>query len=124
MIRYRPMMTTVRRCAAGAGVALLLTSGAAGVPEMFAAEWKVGLAKVSITPERPVHLLGYSNRSAPFERVESDIFAKALAIEDAAGNRGVIVTCDLVGVQDAYFAEVAERIEQRTGLARRQLLVN
>lgn len=89
-----------------------------------AAEWKCGVAKVSITPEKPIHLLGYSNRTTPFESVASDIYAKALAVEDAEGHRGVIVTCDLVGLQEAFAGPICERIEQRTGLERRQLILN
>jgi hypothetical protein len=86
--------------------------------------WKCGVAKTVITPEKPIHLLGYPSRTVPFESVASDIFAKALAFEDAAGNRGVIVTCDLVGLQDAFAGPVCQRLEERTGLERRQIILN
>lgn len=86
--------------------------------------WKAGSASVSITPDEPVVLLGYSDRKGPFRLVEGKIFAKALVIEDPQGNRGVIVTTDLVGVQDEVFADVCRRIEQTTGLTRRQILLN
>jgi neutral ceramidase len=95
-----------------------------GGPLSHAVEWKCGVAAVSITPEHPIHLLGYSNRATPFESVAGDIYAKALAVEDAEGNRGVIVTCDLVGLQDAFAAPVCARIQQRTGLERRRLILN
>lgn len=94
------------------------------LPAAHADQWKCGVAAVSITPETPIHLIGYSNRATPFESVAGDIYAKALAIEDAAGNRGVIVTCDLVGLQDAFAGPVCERIRERTGLERRQLILN
>ncbi len=42
------------------------------------ASWKVGLAYVSITPARPVVLLGYSDRVGPFDSVVQEIYAKAL----------------------------------------------
>ncbi len=42
-------------------------------------QWRAGLARVNITPPRPVVLLGYGDRTGPFERVVADIFAKALA---------------------------------------------
>lgn len=90
----------------------------------FAGDWKAGSASVSITPAEPIVLLGYSDRSGPFTSVDLEIFAKALAIEDASGNRGVIVTTDLVGVQDEVFGEVCRRIEERTGLRREQILLN
>jgi hypothetical protein len=86
--------------------------------------WKAGVASVSITPDKPVHLLGYQTRTKPFASVDADIFAKALAIEDDHGNRGVIVTSDLVGLQDAFSGEICQRIKQKTGIQRRQLILN
>jgi neutral ceramidase len=89
-----------------------------------AARWKCGVASVSITPEKPIHLVGYAGRATPFESVADDIYAKALAIDDAEGNRGVIVSCDLVGLQDAFSGTVCQRLRERTGLERQQLLLN
>ena len=43
-------------------------------------DWKVGLANVKITPEKPVPMAGYASRTKPFEKVEQDIYAKALAL--------------------------------------------
>lgn len=100
-------------------VVLLNTACALG-----AAEWKAGVASVAITPREPIHLLGYPNRAKPFESVDADIFAKALAIEDANGHRGVIVTSDLVGFQDAYSSAICDRICKRAKLERGQIILN
>jgi hypothetical protein len=87
--------------------------------------WRAGTARVKITPERPVALLGYGDRTGPFESVVADIHAKALALEDASGHRGVIVTADLVGFQAAVVTDdVCRQIAARTGLERHQLLFN
>ena len=87
--------------------------------------WKAGVARVDITPEHPIVLLGYGDRTGPFESVAAPIFAKALALEDAQGRRGVLVTADLVGFQAAVLTdEVARRISKSTGLTRDQLLFN
>ncbi len=89
------------------------------------AAWRAGTARVRITPEQPIALLGYGDRTGPFESVVADIYAKALALEDAAGRRGVIVTADLVGFQAAVVTdEVCRQITARTGLERQQLLFN
>ena len=40
-------------------------------------DWKVGLARVKITPERPVFMSGYASRNRPFDRVVADLYAKA-----------------------------------------------
>src|SRR5581483_6536328 len=75
-------------------LAALAASPRAGAAE---AEWRVGLAQVKITPERPVFLVGYASRNKPFEKVEADLYAKALALEDRRGRRVVLVSSDLIG---------------------------
>lgn len=86
--------------------------------------WQAGVAVEVITPETPIPLVGYGAREKPFESVDTDIYAKALALADPDGNRGVIVTTDLVGVQAIFFEESCRRIMKRTGLERRQILLN
>src|SRR5689334_13007613 len=87
-------------------------------------EWKVGLAQVKITPERPVFLAGYASRNKPFEKVESDLYAKALALEDQQGHRVVLVTSDLIGFSAAVAEPVCDRLREKTGLKREQILIN
>lgn len=99
---------------------LLLTVCHALAASPDSAEWRAGLAAVKITPEVPVMLSGYANRIRPFERVEQDIYAKALWLEDGAGNRAVIVTMDLVGLPRWFIEPLARRITEKTGLARAQ----
>jgi hypothetical protein len=53
---------------------------------------------VKITPEKPMWMAGYASRSAPSDGVLQDLYAKALALEDAQGNRLVILTMDLIGI--------------------------
>src|SRR5262245_25313239 len=87
-------------------------------------EWKAGLAQVKITPERPVQMSGYANRTKPFERVAVDLYAKALVLEDATGQRAVLVTSDLLGFPAAVAEPICERITQKTGLARERIVLN
>ncbi len=87
-------------------------------------EWKVGLAQVKITPERPVLLAGYASRNHPFEKVESDLFAKALVLEDREGHRAVLVTSDLIGFSAAVAEPICRRLREKTGLKREQILIN
>jgi hypothetical protein len=88
------------------------------------AEWKVGLAQVKITPERPVFLAGYASRNKPFEKVESDLYAKALALEDQHGQRVVLVTSDLIGFSAAVAEPICDRLREKIGLKREQILIN
>jgi hypothetical protein len=87
-------------------------------------EWKVGLAQVKITPEQPVLLSGYGGRTKPFEKVAADLYVKALVLEDRDGHRGVIVTSDLLGFPAAVAEPICERIRDKTGLKRDQVLLN
>src|SRR5438034_7458565 len=87
-------------------------------------EWKVGLAVIKITPETPVPMAGYASRVKPYERVEQDVYAKALALEDAEGHRAVLVTTDLLGLPRAVAEPICKRVQEKTSLARSQILLN
>jgi hypothetical protein len=87
-------------------------------------DWKVGLAQVKITPEHPVFLAGYASRNRPFEKKTTDLYAKALAIEDRDGRIGVLVTTDLIGITAAIGEPVCERIAAKSGLKREQILLS
>jgi hypothetical protein len=100
-------------------VGLFLISGPAG-----AAEWKVGLAEVKITPERPVVMAGYDGRTKPFEKVADDLYVKAMALEDRNGNRAVLVTSDLIGIDGSFADQICEQLRGSTGLRREQVLLN
>jgi hypothetical protein len=45
--------------------------------------WKAGTASVIITPEQSTWMAGYAFRNRPSEGKAQDLFAKALALEDA-----------------------------------------
>jgi hypothetical protein len=87
-------------------------------------DWKVGLATVKITPERPMLMSGYAGRTKPFEGVESDLYAKAMVLEDAEGHRGVVVTSDLLGFPEAVAEPICERIHKKLGIERSCILLN
>ena len=56
-----------------------------------ARDWQAGFGSVVITPEKPIPLVGYAARTNAFKQVDQDIYAKALALKDAEGNRAVLV---------------------------------
>jgi hypothetical protein len=87
---------------------------------------RVGLARVCITPERPVWLHGYAAqpRFRPFEGKLNELYAKAMALEDARGERSVLITLDLCTLRAAEAKVLFQRLAEKTGLERRQLLVN
>ena len=60
--------------------------------------YKAGLASKVITPREPMWMAGYGNRNKPAEGKLQDLYIKALALQDQAGEKLVLVTSDLVGV--------------------------
>jgi neutral ceramidase len=89
-----------------------------------AAGYKAGTARANITPDKPIYLSGYASRTHPSEGTGHEIWAKALAIEDARGGRVVIVTTDLIGLPRSISDVVAARVQKQYGLDRAQLLLN
>ncbi len=84
--------------------------------------WKAGVATAVITPEKPVWLAGYGTKRAPEGKLH-DLRMKALAIEDAGGRRAVIVTSDFQGIPKAMCDRTCEKLRQRFGLARDQVML-
>ncbi len=86
--------------------------------------WKAGAAGAAITPNEPMWMAGNADRTEPANGKVMDLFAKALALEDTAGTRFVLVTLDLIGVPSQLRKRVAARVEERFGLAGESLLLN
>ena len=97
-----------------------------GLLDVNAAEgsWRAGVATINITPPYSMWLAGYASRNGPSEGKIHDIWAKALALSDSAGNRGVLVTTDLSGISKKVSNEIRDQLQERLDLDRRQILIN
>jgi len=93
-------------------------------PLCMAADYKAGVGRIIITPDKPIYMSGYAGRNHPSEGVIHDLWAKALAIEDAKNERVVIVTTDLIGLPRSIADIVAARVEKQYGIDRAQLVLN
>lgn len=100
-------------------LALFLTLAAASQ-----AAWQAGAAAVNITPKESIWMAGYAARVKPSEGVRQDIWAKALALRDDAGNTAVIVTLDLVGIRRRMAEAVAERVGNQYKIPRDRIVFN
>lgn len=69
-------------------------------------------------------MAGYAARTKPSEGVAQDLFVKALALEDEAGARLVIVTCDLIGIPRELRESLEGAAGERYRLAPESLLLN
>jgi hypothetical protein len=88
------------------------------------AAWKAGLAKVRLTPDRPLWMEGYAARTKPSEGTLHDLYARALALEDASGSRAVLVTADLIGCPGVVARMIADEVGRRHGLSRDRLMLS
>ncbi len=88
------------------------------------AGWKAGVAKRNITPSEAIWLAGYDFRNRPSEGTISDLWIKALALEDAKGNKSVLVTMDLEEIPKTFSDRTRDRIRFRYGLTKAQIILN
>ncbi len=86
--------------------------------------WKAGVAKTNITPENSMRLAGYGGRTEPSQGTLHDIWAKALALEDASGHCAVLVTSDLLGLPKGMSGQNQVPTGKRAGLKKGQVLLN
>jgi hypothetical protein len=86
--------------------------------------WKAGVAKVVITPKKLMWMSGYGARSKPAEGKVHDLYAKALALEAADGQRCLLITMDLVGIDRELGRAVCGEIEKRQRLPRSAILLS
>src|SRR5580765_1222236 len=111
-------------CVRGSLKALMLLLGLLWTRPAIGAEplYRVGVAKVDITPTYPVHLCGYRTRQKESEGVEQKLWARALALGEN-DSLCVMIAVDNIGVSRHVVEEVAGRLHRRIGLTRERLTV-
>lgn len=103
---------------------LIAVSSGCGLFQGPGADWRVGMAKVKITPEKPIRMAGYASRTQPHESVASDLYAKAMALEDGDGNRAVVITADVIGFPNELSEAICKRLQAATGVKREAVLIS
>jgi hypothetical protein len=73
----------------------------------------VGAARVNITPELPIQLAGYQQRTVEADRVMAPLHVRALAIGTDADGPVVIVTAEVIAVSDALSEAVANAVRAK-----------
>ena len=103
-------------------VALLLCLTLAG-PAAAQNLWQAGSARVNITPKQFMWMSGYGGRTTPAEGKLTDLWIKALALEDPTGNQAVLITADLVGIGAKSTRHIAGELKTKFGLSRDQFAI-
>jgi neutral ceramidase len=87
-------------------------------------QWKAGVARVVITPDQNMWMAGFASRVHPSEGKLHDLWAKALALEDADGKRAVLVTLDLLGLPKKMSDEIRAKLKTKHGLSKENIILN
>ena len=107
-------------------VAIIVLLHTAFISDTQAAEpsWRAGVARTKITPEGSYWMGGYASRKRPSEGTLQELYAKAIAIDDADGSRVVIVTTDLLVITRDLGEAVRRRVAEKYKLPSSRLLLN
>jgi hypothetical protein len=103
------------------GLTVVATLAAHQSPAMAA--WKAGTARVAITPSQPMWMAGYAARTKPSEGAIHDLWAKALAMEDPNGQRVVLVTLDVCGIDRELSLRIRDALKARRGIGRQHIVL-
>lgn len=93
-------------------------------PEPPSYQWKAGVAKININPPLHMWIGGFASRTHPATGRLTDLWAKALALQDENGKRVVFVGMDLGGIREGVSIHVRDAIQKKYGLAKDQIMLN
>jgi neutral ceramidase len=95
-------------------------------PDARAADlnWKAGTARAVITPKKPLWMAGYGGRTSPAEGKLHDLSIRVLALEDAAGHRGIVLSSDTLGISKPIYDDVCAQLKARYALERSQVMLH
>ena len=96
------------------GFTLLIALFSTG--ETTAEGWKAGTGRETVTPTIPLWMAGYGARNKPSEGEIHPLWAKALVLEDPAGQKSLIVTLDVCGVDGTLSRRIRDSIHRIHGL--------
>jgi hypothetical protein len=96
--------------------ALILLLACCACASSASADWQAGAARVSITPEDSMWMSGYGGRDHTSEGKLTDLWAKAVVLQDPAGNRIAAVSLDLVGLDRETELAIRNEVAASTGI--------
>ncbi len=89
----------------------------------LAPAFKVGTARIDITPKTSMWMAGYGSRTGPSEGVEHPLWAKALVIEDESRARSVIVSLDICGIGADLSNPIRDMLKGKYGIERKSVVL-
>jgi hypothetical protein len=86
--------------------------------------WKAGVARAVTTPTTHMWMAGYATRDRPAEGKLMDLWAKAMALEDASGKRAVLITLDVCGIDKKLSDKIRDRLQSDYKLGRESIAIS
>ena len=100
---------------------LFVLCGLSPISAQESQEYRVGVARVDITPTYPVRLSGFGFRRTESEGVTQKIYARALVLVDP--EPAALLTVDSIGIPLHLRNKLAERLAHKIGLKPERLAV-
>jgi putative membrane-bound dehydrogenase-like protein len=88
----------------------------------FAADFRVGVASVDITPDYPIRLSGYVARQKESEGVQLPIKAKAIALNDGV-KTALVLSVDNCAIPRHLWETIVQRLRTEHGLGADQIVI-
>ena len=86
--------------------------------------WKAGWDSAVITPQHSMWMAGFGNRTQPSDGTLHELRLKILALEDAQGQRAVLMAADLLGIPKSVYDNTCAALQEKHGLERSQIMLN
>lgn len=86
--------------------------------------WKTGVARVVVTPSEYMWMAGFASRDKPADGKLHDLYVKALALEDCFGNRGLLITSDIIGFNRDLSESICSQLKEKFSLKRKDVLLS
>lgn len=101
----------------------LLIAASSAISSFAQNGWKAGVARTTITPKENVWMAGYGFRTKPSEGTDQELFGKALALEDASGNKVLFISTDILGFSKEVSDNVRKHLQTKHGLSKAQIIL-
>jgi hypothetical protein len=108
-----------------AGFCILLLCSSAVMPVAADKEnLRAGAARVDITPPAgaALQMSGYAGRTDGFKSIHDDLSVRAIVVDDGS-SQASIISCEIIGLSNAFWEKATERITRETGIARDNILL-
>ncbi len=86
--------------------------------------WRAGVAAAEITPVSPQWMAGYGGRDRPADGKLHPLYIKILALEDARGQRAIVMSSDLLGIPQTIYDATCAALKQQFGFERAQIMLH